>query len=190
MEKAVLFLDFANIDRAAVSKGISMDYGDLLNYMGEGRFLIDAYCYMPIDPRNEHGMDRLARQLWRDGYMVTTKTGVISGDTYKCNFDVEMTMDIIEIAHRVKPDIVVLATGDVDFLPVVLQLRKSGIRVEVAAFTWSVSSHLLLRCSDYIDLGIYHEERSRPLLEEGTALDSDLEAVTVSEPDENENPRA
>ena len=47
MEKVVVFLDYANINRAAVSKGIVLDFGDLADYMGEGRFLIDSYCYVP-----------------------------------------------------------------------------------------------------------------------------------------------
>lgn len=184
MEKVAFFMDYANINRSAFSKGIPLDYRNLLDYMAEGRFLIDAYCYVPIDPRNEHAMDKEIGKLWQDGYMVTTKRGTIAGDTYKCNFDVEMTIDILEIAHTVKPDIVIIAAGDVDLLPVVLQLRKAGIRVEIACFSWAVSQQLLLKCSDFIDLGVYYQETYLPLLDED--LTSDLESGAVEELNTNE----
>lgn len=157
MEKIVFFLDYANINRAACDKGLKFDYGNLLEYMREGRFLIDAYCYVPIDPRFEHQTDREIEELWCSGYLVTTKVGTVSGDSYKCDFDVEMTIDILRISHTVRPDIVVLATGDIDFLPVVSELRKMGIRVEIACFEWAVSRKLLLQGSDFIDLNVYYE---------------------------------
>ena len=73
MEKISFFLDYANINRAACSKGIDLNYNDLLSYISEGRFLIDAYCYVPVDPRNEHEIDNEIRALWRDGYFVNNK---------------------------------------------------------------------------------------------------------------------
>src|SRR6266568_2207946 len=90
-EKVVFFLDYANINRAAKEKRYRLDYCDLLQYMGEERFLIDAHCYVPINPRNEHRLDGEIEELWRSGYIVTTKVGTIAGGTYKCNFDVEVT---------------------------------------------------------------------------------------------------
>src|SRR5438132_3457209 len=132
-EKVVFFLDYANINRAAREKRYRLDYCDLLQYVGEERFLIDAHCYVPINPRNEHRLDREIEELWRSGYMVTTKMGTVAGGTYKCNFDVEITMDMLKVVYQVKPDIIVLATGDSDFVSLIQEVRKSGVRVEVAA---------------------------------------------------------
>src|SRR5712692_3789732 len=97
-EKVVFFLDYANINRAAREKRYRLDYHDLLHYVGEERFLIDAHCYVPINPRNEYRLDGEIEELWRSGYIVTTKVGTIAGGTSKCNFDVEITMDIL--THR------------------------------------------------------------------------------------------
>lgn len=159
MEKVIFFLDFANVNRVASDKGIDLDYEDLLNYISDGRFLIDAHCYVPIDPRNEHRLDRKLEQLWRSRYIVTTKVGTIAGDSYKCNFDVEMTMDILRVAHQVKPDIIVIATGDSDFVPLVQELRKLGIRVEVASFEANAARDIVLKCSGFISLDNYMQER-------------------------------
>ena len=157
MEKVVFFLDYANINRAAREKRYRLDYQDLLQYVSEGRFLIDAYCYVPINPRNEHRLDREIEELWRSGYIVTTKMGTIAGGTYKCNFDVEITMDMLKTTYQVKPDIIVLASADSDFVSLIQEVRKSGVRVEVAAFAETAGTDILLKCSGFIDLAVYYE---------------------------------
>jgi uncharacterized LabA/DUF88 family protein len=156
-EKVVLFVDYANVNRAAREKRYRLDYHDLLQYVGEERFLIDAHCYVPINPRNEHRLDGVVEELWRSGYIVTTKMGTIAGGTYKCNFDVEITMDVLKVVYQVKPDIIVLASGDSDFVPLIQEVRKSGIRVEVAAFEENAGIDILLKCSGFIDLAVYYE---------------------------------
>src|SRR5437016_8918192 len=156
-EKVVFFLDYANINRAAREKRYRMNYADLLHYAGEQRFLVEAYCYVPINPRNEHRLDGEIEELWRSGYIVNTKLGTIAGGTYKCNFDVEITMDILKVVYQVKPDIVVLASGDSDFVSLIQEVRKSGVRVEVAAFEGTAGPDILRRCSGFIDLTVYYE---------------------------------
>src|SRR6184192_3296588 len=156
-EKVVLFLDYANINRAAREKRYRMDYHNLLQYVGEERFLIDAHCYVPINPRNEHRLDGVIEELWGSGYIVTTKVGTIAGGTYKCNFDVEITMDVLRVVYQVKPDIIVLASGDADFVSLILEVRKSGVRVEIAAFEETAGTDILSKCSGFIDLAVYYK---------------------------------
>ena len=157
-ERVVLFLDFANINRTAREKGVRLDYQHLLHYVGENRFLVDSYCYVPIDPRNEHRLDRDIEELWNAGYIVTTKKGSVAGSTYKCNFDVEITMDMLKSVYQIKPDIIVLASGDSDFVPLIHEVRKSGVRVEVAAFEESTGPDILLKSSGFIDIAVYYED--------------------------------
>ncbi len=157
-EKVVFFLDYANISRAVREKRYRLNYHDLLHYVGEDRFLIDAYCYVPINPRNEHRLDRDIEELWRAGYIVNTKMGSIAGGTYRCNFDVEITMDIVKVVYQMKPDIIVVATSNADFVSLLQDVRKSGVRVEVAAFEETLSAEFLLKCSGFIDLAVYYEE--------------------------------
>ena len=155
-EKVVFFLDYANINRAAREKRYHLDYHHLLQYMGEERFLIDAHCYVPINPRNEHRLDAVIEELWHSGYIVTTKVGTIAGGTYKCNFDVEITMDILRVVYQIKPDIIVLASGDSDFVSLIQEVRKSGVRVEVAAFEETAGADIMSKCSGFIDLAVYY----------------------------------
>src|SRR5258708_21374301 len=156
-EKVVFFLDYANINRAGRENRYRVEYHDVLHYVGEERFLIDAHCYVQINPRNEHRLDREIQELWRSGYIVTTKVGTIAGGTYKCNFDVEITMDVLQVVYQVKPDIIVLATGDSDFVALIQEVRKSGVRVEVAAFEETAGADIMSKCSGFIDLAVYYE---------------------------------
>lgn len=48
----------------------------------------------------------------------------------------------------------VIISGDSDFIPVVLNLREKGIRVEIASFDYSMSELLAHRCSGYISLDV------------------------------------
>jgi len=190
-ETVVVFLDYANINRAAREKRYRLDYHHLLQYVGEGRFLIDAYCYVPINPRNEHRLDGAIEDLWRSGYLVTTKVGNIAGGTYKCNFDVEITMDVLRAVYQVKPDIIVLASGDADFVPLIQEVRKAGIRVEVAAFVETAGAETLLKCSGFINLAVYYAGYLAALaseVDEERVADpfNDLIQSQVSEPDEDE----
>ncbi|HZS79705.1 MAG TPA: NYN domain-containing protein [Ktedonobacteraceae bacterium] len=156
-EKVVVFLDFANVNRASREKRLRLDYHHLLQYLGEGRFLVDAYAYVPVNPRNEHRSDGIIEALWRSGYIVTTKLGTIAGGTYKCNFDVEIAMDVQRVVYQVKPDILVLASGDSDFVPLIQEVRKAGVRVEVAAFEENAGPDIMLKCSGFINLGVYYD---------------------------------
>lgn len=158
--KVAVFLDYANINASSRQRNCNVDYGALLDYLAtedEGRTLQVAYAYVPIDPRQEHAMDATINELWQKGYIVKSKVGTIAGDTYKCDFDVEMTLDISRIAYVNAPDVVVLVSGDSDFIPIVLDLRERGIRVEVAAFEFAMSRQLALKSSGFINLDALEE---------------------------------
>lgn len=156
-EKVAFFLEYAEINRSAGEKRYRLDYADMLRYLSEGRLLTEACAYVPINPRNEHRLDREIEELWRAGYLVTTKMGTITGGTYRCHFGVEITTDLLKTLYQVKPDIMVLASGNADFFPLIQEIRKAGVRIEVAAFPDSVGAGMLLKCSGFIDLGVYYE---------------------------------
>ncbi|WP_037355335.1 NYN domain-containing protein [Selenomonas sp. FC4001] len=152
-KKLAVFMDFANVDASLRYLGQQLDPGELLHYLAneqEGRALKAAFAYVPIDPRREHAQDEIIDELWQTGYIVKSKVGTIAGESYKCNLDVEMAMDIARVAYEIKPDIVVLVSGDSDFLPIVLELREKGIRVEVASFNTALSTQLASHSSGCI----------------------------------------
>lgn len=163
MERLVIFNDYANLHAGFEQYGHTLDEQDLLAYLSYGRFLVEAHAFVPIDPRNPHGREAAIEALWQMGYLVHTKLGAVAGDGYRCNLDVELTMELMRTAELVKPDIIVLISGDKDFLPVVTELRRRGIRVEVAALpSINAARELMLKASGFIDLEAYQTERLKP----------------------------
>jgi len=166
MEKIVTFLDYANTNAALMNLGVAPDYGHIGTYLGEGRFVVEQHAFVPIDPRNPHGRDGQINALWESGWLVHTKLGAFAGDSYKCDFDVEITLELMRTAEIVRPDIIVLISGDKDFVPVILELRRRGIRVEVAAISeCNAAREVILKASGFIDL--------REPLEGGQGIEDD-----------------
>lgn len=165
MRRTVVFVDHANLNACVRNRGLDVDYYNLKDYLAqeeEGRMPLEAFCYVAIDPRNEHRLDREILRMQEDGWMVKTKTGAPRPDGgFKCNVDVEMAIDIIAFTYDAKPDIVVIVSGDQDFAAVVRKLRERGVRVEVAAFPENVSHILLNEASGFINLEKYFEEVGR-----------------------------
>jgi len=72
------------------------------------------------------------------------------GGLKKADWDVGITVDAIRIAPSV--DVIVLGSGDGDFLQLIDYLKNQGKRVEVIAFSKSASSKLKEAADEFIDL--------------------------------------
>jgi len=188
-ERIVIFNDYANTNAAFQNYNAEPDYGDLKDYLSESRFLVEYHAFVPKDPRNPHARDREIEALWSTGALVHSKVGSPAGDTYKCDFDVEITLELMRTAEIVKPDIIVLLSGDKDLIPVILELRKRGIRVEVAAFpNVNAAREVMLKASGFIDLSQYVDERNNGYdhTEKGEEerIDSTMTAWEINSPDD------
>lgn len=157
--RVAVFVDYANINRSASDHGVDLDYADLLEYLIDRRQLVEAIAYVPMDPNLPNGRDAECEELWLASYFVKTKMGKRAGDSYKCNVDVEMTIDMLNAALDMDIDTVILVSGDGDFLPVIEYLRGRGIRVEACGFQATTARELILKSSGYIDVERYILER-------------------------------
>ena len=153
--RIAVFVDFANIHRACSERGLRLDYEDFLWYLAADRYLVDAIAYVPIDPRAPTATDADIEELWLSGYVVKSKKGKKTEETFKCNFDVEMTIDILNAALEMDLDVVILVSGDGDFVPVAEYLRGRGIRIEVCGFEATLAHELVLKSSGCIDVDNY-----------------------------------
>jgi uncharacterized LabA/DUF88 family protein len=115
------------------------------------------------------------RQLIRAvGYVIRTETGeeksffealskigielkikdlqIFHGGMKKADWDVGITIDAVRLAESAI-DVLVLVTGDGDFVPLVEYLKGRGRVVETMAFGKSTSSRLKEAADDFTDLG-------------------------------------
>lgn len=72
------------------------------------------------------------------------------GGLKKADWDVGITVDAIRIAQSC--DVIVIASGDGDFLQLIEYLKNQGKRVEVMAFGRSASSKVKEEADEFIDL--------------------------------------
>lgn len=175
--KALFFIDYANINRIACDNNMPLEYGHLKKYIGMNKELLDAYCYVPIDPRCEHKYDRDMENLEKAGYYLTSKVGSYTKGSYKCNMDVEITIDVIKMATLIKPNIIILASCDGDFVALIKELRTMGIKAQVAAFKSCMSKQLDLKASSTIDLEQYYKAHY--------SMDTHYNKMVIKEPQIN-----
>jgi uncharacterized LabA/DUF88 family protein len=91
--------------------------------------------------------------LRSNGFLVVTKDGAPAEEGhYKANVDVMMAIDALELAAEMKPDVVILVTGDADFAYLASKLRRRGIRVEVASVAQNLGNVLKAAANSVIDL--------------------------------------
>ncbi len=150
-QRVGVFLDVQNLYYSAKSLySAKVNFGAILKTVVAGRSLIRAQAYVIEAAKSEERQFFAA--LGKQGYEVRSKAlQIFYGGVQKGDWDVGITIDAIVLAERL--DVVVLVTGDGDFLPLVEYLKiNKGCRVEVAAFGKSASGKLKEAADEFIDL--------------------------------------
>jgi len=162
VRRVLILVDESNVVSSVRSYSRNLDWlklRDMLVKAEEGRTLIEMVVYVGLPPPiSEWQIERDKKNkflhwLRSHGFMVVAKDGSPSSENqYKANVDVLMAIDAMELAQGMQPDVVVLVTGDADFAYLAVQLRRRGIRVEVAAAAPNLGSALRGAANEVIDL--------------------------------------
>ncbi len=135
--KIALFIDGANLYATAKALGFDIDYKRLLNeYQNHGTLLRAFYYTAVIEDQEYSSIRPLIDWLDYNGYTVITKATkefVDAGGRRKVkdNMDIELAVDVMELAEHV--DQVVLFSGDGDFRSLVEAVQRRGVRVTVVS---------------------------------------------------------
>jgi uncharacterized LabA/DUF88 family protein len=144
--KVLVFVDQANVHGQEGAVGRRADLVRLTKYLAkgdEGRRLVDAYVYAPLPHENGDRVQRWHDFLRHSGLQVVSKRAKKLPDgRVKADMDMYMAMDALELGMTIRPDVIVLVTGDGDMAPLALRLRRLGIRVEVASGTQALAAEL------------------------------------------------
>jgi len=152
-DRLAIFVDYHNLEASLRNEGHQVDILSLRDYLSEGRWLLETFVYIGFNPNNHNGSQNFHQFLRMNGFMVRTKPAKVRPDgSLKCDFDIELALDIVDYVEKVKPDIVVLVSGDGDFTPLATWLRLRGLRIEVAAVSSTLSQTLREEANGYIDL--------------------------------------
>ena len=136
-ERLALFIDGSNLYAAARALGFDIDYKKLLEDFSRRGRLIRALYYTAIMDDQEYSPIRpLVDWLDYNGYTMVTKptkvfTDASGGRKIKGNMDIELAVDVMDMAPHV--DHVVLFSGDGDFRRLVEVVQRRGCRVTVVS---------------------------------------------------------
>lgn len=176
-QRVGIFIDVQNLYHSAKNlyRG-RVNYAELMKHLIGGRQLIRSMAYVvksegiiePIhthEPRHENGGGRQNKEggglsseaaffeaLENAGLELRLKDIQVWADgSKKADWDVGMAVDAIRMAEFL--DVVILVTGDGDFIPLVDYLKWGrGRMVEVAAFRRSASSKLQEAADKFINI--------------------------------------
>ena len=136
-ERIALFIDGANLYAAARALAFDIDYKRLLQVFGSKGRLIRAFYYTALIEDQEYSPLRpLVDWLDYNGYTMVTKptkefTDAMGRRKLKGNMDIELAIDVMEMAQSL--DHIVLFSGDGDFRRLVEAVQRKGVRVTVVS---------------------------------------------------------
>lgn len=149
-QRVAVLIDVQNLYHSAKNLyGAKVNFKEILKTAVAGRKLIRAFAYVV---RTKTGIEE-------PFFEALTKLGIETrirdlqefyGGLKKADWDVGIVIDAIRTAPSV--DVIVLASGDGDFIPLVEYLKNQGKKVEVLAFSRSTSSKLKEIADSFLDV--------------------------------------
>lgn len=127
-----------------------VNFKEVLTQAVAGRKLIRAVAYVV---KSETGEElNFFEALSQQGFEVRMKElQIFAGGNKKGDWDVGITVDAIKMARNL--DVIVLVTGDGDYLPLVEYLQNTtGCLVEMMAFRQTASGKLIDQADDFVNL--------------------------------------
>ncbi|WP_313004079.1 NYN domain-containing protein [Brevundimonas sp.] len=169
-DRIALFIDGANLYSSARALNIDLDFRKLSDWFGQKGQLVRAYYYTAVIEGEEFSPIRpLVDWLDYNGFTVVTKpvkrfTDAQGHSRIKGNMDMEIAVDMMELAPRL--DHMVLFSGDGDFRRLVEAVQGKGVRVTVVSTTRSqppqIADELRRQADAFIDLADVAPNFSKP----------------------------
>ncbi|MCX6702838.1 MAG: NYN domain-containing protein [Candidatus Wolfebacteria bacterium] len=151
-QRVGIFIDIQNLYHSAKHLyGARVNYRELLKELIAGRQIIRTIGYV-VKTETTAGESSFFDALTKSGVELRMKDIQIFPDgTKKADWDVGMAVDAIRMAGML--DVIILVTGDGDFVPLVNYLQWGlGKEVEVAAFGRTSSGKLREVADSFIDI--------------------------------------
>ncbi len=189
-ERVALFIDGANLYSASRTLGFDVDYRGLLDFFRKRSQLVRAYYYTALLETEEYSpLKPLTDWLGYNGYTLVTKPAKEFTDSagrrrIKGNMDVELAIDMLEIAPRL--DHVVLFSGDGDFRRLIEAVQRKGVRASVVSTIKAsppmISDDLRRQADQFLDLADIGAEFTRRQTEPRTRAPAPVAARPVATP--------
>lgn len=137
-----IFIDIQNLYHSAKNLyRARVNFRELVKTLIDNRKLIRAVAYV-VKSETALGEKSFFEALSQVGLELRVKDlQIYPGGAKKADWDVGLAIDAVRMANSL--DVIILVTGDGDFLPLLEYLKWGlGKQVEVAAFSKTTSAHL------------------------------------------------
>jgi len=169
-ERLAVLIDGANLYSTAKALGLEIDYKQLLGlFASKGRLVHALYYTALVEDHENSPLRPLVDWLGYNGYSMVTKSAkeYTSRDgqrRIKGNMDIEIAVDMLELAPRV--DHIILMSGDGDFRRLVEAVQRKGVRVSVISSVETqppmMSDDLRRQADNFIELEDLRATISKP----------------------------
>ena len=150
-QRVGVFVDIQNMYHSAKNLwGANVNFAKVLESAFTNRQPIRAIAY--VIRSKSHEEQSFFEAIHNQGFELKIKDlQIFPGGMKKGDWDVGMAIDAVKLADKL--DVVVLVTGDGDFIPLIFYLRENkGCRVEVLGFGETTSNKLIEVADEFIDL--------------------------------------
>jgi uncharacterized LabA/DUF88 family protein len=172
-ERVALFIDGPSLYHASKSLGFEIDYGALLRFIDQQENLVRAYYYTTIIEHDDYSpVKPLTDWLSYNGFTTVIKPAkeyidAVGRTRVKGNMDVELAIDMLELAPRI--DHAILFSGDADLCRLVEAVQRKGVRVSVVSTLQvsppQISSELRRQADQFVELRDIAREITRKSVE-------------------------
>lgn len=149
-QRVGIFIDTQNLYHSAKNLYKSkVNFGNVMKEALAGRILVRAVAYViRTESEEEKGFFDALNKLGIETKVKDIR--IFAGGAKKADWDLGMAIDTVSMAEKL--DVVVLGTGDGDFVPLIEYLHSKGCQVEAIAFGKSSAGQLREAADDFVDL--------------------------------------
>jgi uncharacterized LabA/DUF88 family protein len=149
-QRVGVFVDVQNMYYSAKNLfSAKVDFGKILKESVGARKLVRAFAYVikaDVGAEKEF-FDALSKR----GYEVRAKElQTFHGGAKKGDWDVGLCMDAVRMIPKM--DVLILVSGDGDYVDLLEYARSQGVRTEIVAFSKTASHKILDEAEDFLDL--------------------------------------
>ncbi len=150
-QRVGIFIDVQNLYYSAKNLfNCKVNFGEIVRSGVADRKLIRAIAYVVRTPAGEE--KPFFEALLSQG--IETKERdlqIFFGGAKKADWDVGITVDAVRLCDLL--DVIILVSGDGDFIPLLEYLKNRGRQAEIMAFGGTASTKLIEAADGFTDLG-------------------------------------
>ena len=149
-QRVGIFLDVQNLYHSAKNLyNARVNFEAVIKNALSDRTLVRAVAYVIKTESGEE--DAFLEALVNMGIETKSKDlQIFSDNAKKADWDVGLAIDMVALAAKL--DVIVLVSGDGDFVPALEFIKKYGCQIEVVAFGKTCSQRLKETADDFVDL--------------------------------------